>query len=321
MRYKTTLDLRFPNFFRFALLFAFNSLLFFIELFQLYTRVVFALIESLIYATIISKRRKSIANELILITGAAHGIGRHLALSLAQYGPILVLWDIDKEQCDRTASEVVKQGGIAYSYKVDVSDFDQVEQTSLKVRQTIGDVYMVINNAGILNCKALWNLTSRGIEKTIKTNLLSHFWTVKCFLPRMQQVGRGHIVAMSSNMGLYGRSYFTDYAASKFGVIGFMQALDDELRVTHNNNIVLTTICPSAVETGLSKIRPTRISWLLPVLNLDYTVNRIIDAILRDEHLVIFPYGYKIFYYIIRQCPRKVSQLITDFVGNTVEPN
>jgi short-chain dehydrogenase, putative len=107
---------------------------------------------------------------------------------------------------------IKKDGGVGYSFVVDVSDYKQVEDAAFKVRREIGEVYMLINNAGILNALPLVHLTQNMIEKTMRINLLAHFWTTKVFLPRMISEGKGHIVAISSNCGLYGKSYFTDYS-------------------------------------------------------------------------------------------------------------
>lgn len=117
-----------------------------------------------------------------------------------------------QQNAEETVNLIKKSGGIGYSFEVDVSDYKQVEQAAIKVRQGIGEVSILINNAGILNALPLLHLTQNMIEKTLRVNLLSHLWTTKVFLPRMISEGKGHIVAMSSNCGIYGKSYFTDYS-------------------------------------------------------------------------------------------------------------
>ncbi|RWS25417.1 17-beta-hydroxysteroid dehydrogenase 13-like isoform X1 [Leptotrombidium deliense] len=280
-------------------LFLFNAFVFVFECSRLLINISFAFFEFFV-SCVWKASRKSVEHEIVLITGAGSGIGKQLSIEFARLGAILVLWDINKEKCEQTAAEIKRNGGVCYCYTVDVSIFDEVEQTSLKVRQGIGDVYLLINNAAVFNCATLLNLSPRDIKKAINTNLMSHFWTTKCFLPQMIKRGKGHIVAISSNMGLYGRCYLTDYSATKFGINGFMEALDDELRVKQKNDIFLTTVCPSAIDTGLSTPRETRFPKLLPVMTVEYACKVIVDGILRDKRSIIFPTGFKLYYYILR---------------------
>ena len=95
---------------------------------------------------------------------------------------------------------------------VDVSDDRRVELAADQVHSLVGDVHILVNNAAILNCKALADLSTQEIRKTVSTNLLSHYWTVRSFLPDMMSLGEGHIVAISSNLGIVGKSHFCDYA-------------------------------------------------------------------------------------------------------------
>lgn len=98
----------------------------------------------------------------------------------------------------------------AHFFRADVSNFKQVDEAFAEIRN-LGDVEILINNAGILNCLPLTELSPNAINKTINVNLMSHFWTIKSVLPRMMHLKRGHIVAIASNFGLLGRGCFTDY--------------------------------------------------------------------------------------------------------------
>jgi all-trans-retinol dehydrogenase (NAD+) len=193
----------------------------------------------------------SYAYQIILITGAGHGLGKELSLRFSKLGGILVLWDIDKDKCDKTAKDIKNLGGRAYSYHVDVSEVSRVMTTAEKVKEEIGLPDIVINNAAIVKVQSLLDLSPNQIRKTINVNLLSHFWTIKSFLPDMVHNNCGHIVAISSNLGMAGKSHFVDYCASKFGVNGLMAALEAELHQMKKSNIVLTTVCPAAINTGM----------------------------------------------------------------------
>src|SRR5690606_35579456 len=105
-----------------------------------------------------------------------------------------------------------KYGPRAYFLECDLSDQPRVEATMKTIREKVADsISILINNAGVLNCQPLTELSPQAIERTIRVNLLPHFWTTKAVLPRMFQRKTGHIVAIASNFGILGRGCFTDY--------------------------------------------------------------------------------------------------------------
>ena len=152
-----------------------------------------------------------------MITGAAKGLGRQMALKFAKLGSELVLWDIDKDSLDQTTRDVSRLGSRVHSYQVDVSDYGSVATTADKVLDDIGhgsqdrSIDILINNAAVLKVSSLLDLAPGEIKKTINVNLLGHFWTIKSFLPSMLHHNRGHIVAIGSNLGLVGKAHFSDY--------------------------------------------------------------------------------------------------------------
>lgn len=119
----------------------------------------------------------------------------------------------------------------AKGYAVDVSDREAVYQTAAKVREDIGPVDILINNAGIVCCKPLLDLPDKMIENTYAVNILAHYWTIKSFLPDMIRQKRGHIVTIASATGMIGTYGCTDYGATKSACIGLHESLDCELKV------------------------------------------------------------------------------------------
>jgi all-trans-retinol dehydrogenase (NAD+) len=213
----------------------------------------------------------------------------------------------------------VRQGGRAHFYHVDVSDYNRVLTAAEKVREEVGNADILINNAGTCKVQPFTEMTAPEIKKSIAVNLVSHFWTIKAFLPQMLHQGKGHIVAISSNLGIMGKSHFIDYSAAKFGVNGLMQALEAELHEMKKRSIRMTTICPAAIDTGLVKSIETRFPRIFPLLSTQTAAQLIVDAILRNDHLLIIPTGYRYLYAFLANCPRKVSLLFADFLGNTTE--
>lgn len=123
------------------------------------------------------------------------------------------------------------KGLSAKGYAVDVSDREAVYRTAAKVRQDVGPVDILINNAGIVCCKTMLELPDKAIENTFAVNILAHYWTIKSFLPDMIRQKRGHIVTIASVTGLIGVYGCTDYSATKFACIGLHESLNCELKV------------------------------------------------------------------------------------------
>ncbi|NXY83636.1 S16C6 reductase, partial [Alcedo cyanopectus] len=228
--------------------------------------------------------KKSFAGEIVLITGSANGIGRQIALKFAPSGAILVLWDIDDEGNQET-KRLAQQNGArgVFTYHCDCSNREEVYKQADKVRDEVGDVTVLINNAGILLGKKFLDIPDADFEKTLRVNYFSHIWTCKTFLPAMMAYNHGHLVSTSSAAGLLGSYRATDYSASKFAIIGMMEAIDWELRNAGKTGIKTTIVCPYFVNTKLAKGFKSYYPLLLPVYEADYVASKIMDAIQKNK--------------------------------------
>lgn len=150
----------------------------------------------------------------------------------------------------------------------------------------MGKVDILINNAGIVTCRTLLDLPDKAIENTYNVNILSHYWTVKAFLPEMMEQNKGHIVTVASVAGLIGTYACTDYSATKFACVGFHEALFTELRTHGHDNINLTLVCPYHIATNMfAGVRPR----LLPCLEPKYVADSIVKAVQRNEVNCVLP--------------------------------
>ena len=192
---------------------------------------------------------RSLKGEVAVITGAGSGIGKKMALDLARQGVKLALWDIS-ESVNETAREVTEAGGTAKAYINDVSDRGSVYATAKSVLEDFGKVDILFNNAGIVSGKALLDVPDGLAEKTLQVNSISHFWTVKAFLPQMIERDHGKIVTIASAAGLVGVAGLCDYCASKYAAIGFNEALRLELRKQKKWGVSTTLVCPYYINTG-----------------------------------------------------------------------
>ncbi|GAB0095667.1 estradiol 17-beta-dehydrogenase 11 [Sergentomyia squamirostris] len=196
-----------------------------------------------------NKRETSFLGRVALVTGAGNGFGRALAIQLAAEGAHIAVVDIDEEAAEETAAAVRSLNVKSFAYKVDVSDCEQVEKLHKDVIKDLGVVDILINNAGILPLMSFREGTPADVERIIKVNLLSHFWTTRVFLPDMINQKRGHIVGISSGFGIYPGGRSVAYTASKYGVRGFMNSLSEELLYDDRDFIKTTTIFPGPIAT------------------------------------------------------------------------
>ncbi|XP_077208472.1 epidermal retinol dehydrogenase 2-like isoform X2 [Paroedura picta] len=218
---------------------------------------------------------KTVAGEIVLITGSANGIGKQMALNFAQLGAILVLWDIDEEGNKETAALAEKKGALAvYTYKCDCGKREEIYAVADQVKKEVGDVNILINNAGILNGKNFIDLQDSEMEEILNVNTKAHFWTCKAFLPAMINCNHGHVVSMSSSGALIG--------ANK-----------------------LSEMIP-----GVQTTRPC----LLPILDVEYVGKTIVDAILRDKFYLLIPPRISVVTLRI-YFPRKVIFLLAEYSG------
>jgi NAD(P)-dependent dehydrogenase (short-subunit alcohol dehydrogenase family) len=114
--------------------------------------------------------------EICLITGAAQGLGKQLALEFAGRNAVLVLCDIQEEKLKAAADEIKEMGAEVHSYVCDCSSREDVYRVAAQVQRDVGSVSILVNNAGILNVRPLMEAEDEEIERTFKINTLAHFW-------------------------------------------------------------------------------------------------------------------------------------------------
>ncbi|NXF37021.1 RDHE2 dehydrogenase, partial [Nyctibius bracteatus] len=234
--------------------------------------------------------KKTFAGEIVLITGSANGLGRQIALNFAPLDATLVLWDIDDEGNKETSRLTQKNGAKrVFACHCDCSNREEVYEQADKVRKEVGDVTILINNAGILLGKKFLDIPDEDFEKTLRINFLSQVWTCKAFLPAMITCNHGHLVSIASAAGLLGVYRLSDYAGSKHAIIGMMEALDSELYHAGKQGIKTTIICPYFVNTKLAKGFQTQNHLLLPVCDPEYVASKIMDAIKKEKFYLLLP--------------------------------
>ncbi|KAM5191831.1 estradiol 17-beta-dehydrogenase 11-like [Mantella aurantiaca] len=256
-----------------------------VDVLLLLLTILYSYLESFVKA-FIPVKRKSVNGEIVLITGAGHGIGRNTAQKFAKLHSVLVLWDINQKGIEETATECKKLGAKVYTYVVDCSKRQEITAAAVQVKQEVGDVDILINNAGIIFCADLLTLEDHQIEKIFEVNVLAHFWTTRAFLPAMIRKNHGHIVTIASSAGFIGVPYLIDYCSTKFAALGYHKSLTAELAALQMTGIKTSCLCPVFVDTGFVKNSSTRFASILAPEDV---AEKLVDGILTNKKLICIP--------------------------------
>lgn len=255
-----------------------------------------------------------IENSTILITGAASGLGRGMAELMAEKGGRLVLWDVDPDGLEGTARAVRAKGGPEpAAFVCDLTRREEIHAVADRVRRDVGPVEILINNAGIVSGKPFIECTDEQIERTMQVNAMALFWTTRAFLPAMIERRRGHVVTIASSAGFVGVARLTDYCASKWAAVGFAESLRVEFRKDHKF-LRSTVVCPYYINTGMFEGVKTRFPWLLPILDKDVVVRRIVRAIEKDRAQLVMPWLVRTVP-LVKFLPPRAQDWIFDFLG------
>jgi len=195
-------------------------------------------------------------DKVSVITGGARGIGREIALLFAKEGSDIVLLDVNQDQLSQTQKEIEALGRTAFPLVVDVTKFDQVEETVNKILDKFKKIDILINNAGITRDALLIRMSEQDWDSVLSVNLKGTFNCCKAICKVMMKQRSGRIVNMASIIGLMGNAGQVNYAASKAGMIGLTKSLAKEIA---SRNVNVNAIAPGFIETDMTAKLPSEV--------------------------------------------------------------
>ncbi len=197
-----------------------------------------------------------LSGKVALITGAAQGIGKAVALLLARNGADIVVSDINLEKAEETAREIESIGVKAMAVKVNVASLVDVEQMSGAVLERFGKIDILVNNAGITRDKLILRMTEEDWDAVLDVNLKGTFNCTKTVVRHMAKQRSGKIVSIASVVGEMGNAGQVNYAASKAGVIGLTKTIAREFA---QRRINVNAIAPGYIETPMTEVLPEKV--------------------------------------------------------------
>lgn len=187
-----------------------------------------------------------VRGQIAIVTGGSRGIGRAIAGALAAEGAAVAICGRDRSSLD-TALQELSRGGRAVGKTCDVGSPRQAEEFYAFVDRELGGVDILVNNAGVGRFGSVGELTPEEWDEVIATNLSGPFYFSRLAVPRMRARGGGFILNIGSLAGKHPFAGGAAYNASKFGLVGFTDAMMMDLRY---ENIRVSTIMPGSVQTG-----------------------------------------------------------------------
>jgi 3-oxoacyl-[acyl-carrier protein] reductase len=191
----------------------------------------------------------SLQNRVALVTGGSRGIGKAIALELAQRGAAVAVNFVNSSEAAQEVVEIIKtNGGQAQAFQADISDFNQAGNLLKETISTLGGLDILVNNAGITRDTLIMMMTESDWDTVQNTNLKGTFNCAKAAIRYMMRKRYGRIINITSVSGQMGNAGQTNYSASKAGQIGFTKALAREVAA---RNITVNAIAAGYIETDI----------------------------------------------------------------------
>lgn len=256
-----------------------------------------------------------IGGKTALITGAARGMGKLMAREFGERGARVLLVDIDGEALE-TAVADLEQGGVdALAFEADLSSKADIRELRKRVSDEVGRIDILVNNAGVVSGGTYEEIDDEADELMLNVNINAVHWMTKAFITDLKDGTDTHLVQLASAAGQVGVPGQVIYCASKWFVTGFSEALRLELQAEGYDHVNVSIICPGFVDTGM--FDGAKPPLLMPLLEPDYVVERIMEAVEENKLYVQEPLIVKMTPALRALLPRPVVDTIMEITGAT----
>ncbi|XP_059058347.1 epidermal retinol dehydrogenase 2-like [Achroia grisella] len=262
---------------------------------------------------------KSVRLETALVIGSGRGVGREIAIQLAELGAIVLCVDKNKTNNDTTVEMIKHNGGSAAGFTCDITKKENVKRLAAEVKKDLGSTSMLFNCCGIPSPRSLMTQPPQDVHDTLDLTLTSYFWLIDYFMPDMKAKNHGHVVALTSVAGL---SYLKDQmplSVAQFAVQGLAESLMEDLRINKIDgvHVTLTHIYPFIVEED-SDLR-LKISSYFGTITPAKAAKSILDSVRRNYPEASVPKHLLYLGHLLRVLPRKATVLIRDLLDTGVD--
>lgn len=225
--------------------------------------------------------------KTVLITGGASGIGKLMGGLVLERGGRLIIWDIDPVNLKNARKELQPLGQVN-SYEVDVAKTKEVVKAATLVKETFGEVDVLINNAGIVVGKYFHEHSAKEIDDTMEINCSAPMHITSQFLEDMMQRDSGHICNIASSAGFLSNPRMSVYSASKWALLGWSDSLRLEMQQL-GKNVKVSTVTPFYIDTGMF----AGVRSIIPVLNPERVAAKIIRGIEKNKIIISMPWSMR----------------------------
>ena len=277
------------------------------------------------------RRRQSLAGRVVLITGAAGGLGRQLALRFAREGATVALWDVRADALDEVFEWLTRTHKVAASAVrrtvVDVADRRAVERAAAELAHACGAVRVLVNNAAIVCGDALLAGSSAdSLERTLRVNIEGAFWVVRALAAPMLAAGGGTVVTVGSVVAQLPSARLADYCASK-AALGMLHAcLRWELRgAPRGDTVRCLLVQPYLLDTplfagGAPGLFPRLLAFVLPPLSAAEVARRVVLGVQTGQERLVLPYILRWAPLILELLPTAAADALLTLAGARGEP-
>lgn len=264
---------------------------------------------------VLPSKRRNLAGDIVLITGGGRGIGRHLAQEFAKQGAKkVILWGRTEKCLKETAEDISKSGTECHYFICDVANREEVYRQAKVVREKVGDVTVLVNNAAVVHGKSLIDSDDDALLKSQHINTMGQFWTTKAFLPRMLELQNGHVVCINSILSQSPIPGTIDYCTSKASSLAFMESLT--LGLLDCPGVACTTVLPFHTNTDMFQGMKVRFPQLFPPLKQEVVAQRTVDAVRTNTAFVYLPWTMHMLVILKSILPQSAMEEIHKFSGS-----